>query len=104
MRRFGFASCLIGALAIGAPAQDDGGPSFSDPTRLKAGGAFVRTEEPGFAAPCLADVNGDGKKDLVVGQFAGGKMKVYPGDGKGSFGAGTWFKVAGKVAQVPGVW
>ena len=80
------------------------GPQFEAPVRVKGGESEVRVEAPGFAAPCLHDVDRDGKPDLVVGQFRGGKMKVYPGQGKGKFGAGKWLEADGAVAEVPGVW
>lgn len=68
------------------------------------GGEPVRVESPGYAAPCWADVNGDGHKDLLVGQFRGGKIKVYPGDGQGGLGEGEFLKAGNEVASVPGVW
>ncbi len=77
---------------------------FSEPVRLKAGEDYVRVEEPGWAAPCWYDVDRDGKKDLVVGQFHGGKMKVYRNLGDGKLAAGEWLRAGGKVAEVPGVW
>ena len=77
---------------------------FTAPVRLKDGEAFIRIEEPGYASPCWADVTGDGKKDLLVGQFAGGKIKIYPGLGNGKIGKGEWLEVDGKTAEVPGVW
>jgi len=77
---------------------------FADPVRLKAGGEFVRVEAPGYAAPCLFDLDRDGKLDLIVGQFNKGKLKVYNGKGDMKFGAGTWLKAGGKPAEVPGVW
>jgi FG-GAP-like repeat len=72
--------------------------------RLKAGGAAVRVEAPGYAAPCLADVDGDGKLDLLVGQFRQGKIQVFKGLGAGKFATGTWLQAEGKAAEVPGVW
>lgn len=80
------------------------GPQFEPPVRVRAGDAFVKTEEPGFACPALHDVDKDGKIDLVVGQFLDGKMKVYPGQAGGKFGAGDWLMAEGAVAEVPGVW
>ena len=77
---------------------------FERPVRLKGGDAFVRVESPGWAAPCLADIDGDGKKDLLVGQFNQGKIKVYKGLGGGRFAAGEWLKAEGGVAEIPGVW
>ena len=77
---------------------------FKSPVRLKGGDSFVRVESPGWAAPCLADTDGDGKKDLLVGQFNKGKIRVFKGQGGGRFAAGEWLKADGKVAEVPGVW
>ena len=71
---------------------------------MKAGDAFVKVEAPGYAAPCWHDVDGDGKGDLVVGQFNDGKLKVYRGLGGGKLAPGEWLKAGGQVAQVPGVW
>jgi hypothetical protein len=56
---------------------------FQPPTRLTAGGVPVRVDSPGYAAPCWADIDGDGKKDLLVGQFDGGMIRVYKNLGQG---------------------
>lgn len=80
------------------------GPSFAEPVQLTAGGAPIRVETPGYAAPCWRDMNGDGRKDLVVGQFKDGKMKVYENAGDGKLLAGEWLMAGGEPAQVPGVW
>lgn len=77
---------------------------FEPPVRLKAGGVPIRVESPGYAAPCWVDVDGDGKKDLVVGQFRQGKLKVYKNLGNGKFAEGVWLQAEGKLAEVPGVW
>ena len=77
---------------------------FAPPVRLKAGGVAVRVESPGYASPCLADVDGDGVLDLLVGQFNKGKIQVFKGLGGGRFAKGTWLQAEGKVAEVPGIW
>lgn len=92
---------LCSSLATAALPQ---GPSFHPPQRLAVGDAPIRVEEPGYACPSLFDVDRDGVADLVVGQFQGGKMHVYKGQGKGTFGKGDWIKADGNVAEVPGVW
>lgn len=87
------------AATIAAP-QDQ----FAPPVRLTAGGEPVKVEAPGYAAPCWADVTGDGKKDLLVGQFNGGKIRVFKNLGQGKLEAGKWLEAEGDVAEVPGVW
>jgi len=77
---------------------------FERPVRLKAGGVAVRVESPGYAAPCWADVDGDGKKDLLVGQFNKGKIRVFKNLGEGNLAGGVWLQAEGQVAEVPGVW
>ena len=77
---------------------------FEDPVRIEADGAPVSVESPGYAVPCWADVNGDGRKDLLVGLFSGGKIRVYSNLGDGKLAAGEWLEAEGEVAEVPGVW
>ena len=90
--------------ALAGSAGIAGAVEFEKPVRLQGGGEVVRVESPGYAAPCLADLDGDGTKDLLVGQFSKGKIKVYPGQGGMTFGEGKWLEAGGKVAEVPGVW
>jgi hypothetical protein len=60
--------------------------------------------EIGHAAPYFYDVDGDGKKDLVVGQFGGGKVRVYLNKGTSAeprFEGWTFLKAGGGDATVP---
>ena len=99
MRRLLLSTMFVGCgLALGNAAE------FQPPVRLQAEGAPVRVESPGYAAPCWADVDGDGKKDLLVGQFSGGKIRIYKNLGAGKLAAGEWLKAGSAVAEVPGVW
>jgi hypothetical protein len=77
---------------------------LADPVRLKAGTECVRVESPGWAAPCWFDVDRDGRKDLVVGQFHDGKMRLYRNLGDGKLAEGRWLEAGGEVAKVPGIW
>jgi hypothetical protein len=88
---------LCGA-AIGSAAE------FQPPVRLEANGTAVRVESPGYAAPCWADIDGDGKKDLLVGQFSQGKIRVYKNLGGNKLAAGAWLKADSIDAEIPGVW
>ena len=95
---------LLAALGLFCGPAVCGAAEFERPVRLKADGVAVRVESPGYAAPCWADVDGDGKKDLLVGQFNQGKIKVYKNLGDGQLAAGSWLEAGGTVAEVPGVW
>jgi hypothetical protein len=77
---------------------------FQAPVRMMADGVAVRVESPGYAAPCWADIDGDGKKDLLVGQFSKGNIRVFKNLGAEKLAAGEWLEAGGTVAEIPGVW
>ena len=95
---------LLSALLVGCGVAAATAADFHPPVRMQAGGAPVRVESPGWAAPCWADIDGDGQKDLLVGQFAGGKIRVHKNLGGGKLAAGDWLMAEGAIAEVPGVW
>ena len=69
-------SACLGLCCVGdASAQE-----FKDPVRLEADGQPIDTEV-GHAAPLLDDFDGDGLKDLLVGQFAGGLLWIFRNEG-----------------------
>ena len=57
----------------------------------------------GYAAPFYADFDGDGVKDLLVGQFNDGSCHVYKNIGtneKPQFAKPAWLKAGGDYAYV----
>lgn len=95
---------LFPLLLLGGGTAFSGAAEFQPPVRLKAGDAAVRVESPGYAAPCWADVDGDGRNELLVGQFSKGKIRVFKHQGGEKFAPGQWLEAEGKTAEVPGVW
>ena len=51
------------------PVNVPGAPQLSDPFLVMGGDKPVLTEKHGLAAPALWDWDGDGKRDLLVGEF-----------------------------------
>lgn len=91
-------------LAFGIHGPQEVGGVFAPPVRLDAGGVPLAVEDPGYAAPTWHDVDGDGRPELVVGQFAGGRIRVHRQVEAGRFAAGEWLRAGGEIAEVPGVW
>ena len=95
---------VLSAFVLGGSTAWCGAAEFQPPVRLKAGDAAVRVESPGYAAPCWADLDADGKKELLVGQFKKGQIRVFKHLGEEKFAPGEWLQAGGEVAEVPGVW
>ena len=72
-----------------------GAPLLRQPVRVDGTRYEIRMEEHGLAYPTLFDWNGDGKPDLLVGEFLTGqsRIKVYlnTGSKKNPRFTGEWF-------------
>ena len=75
---------------------------LATPVRLEVGGRPIVVG--GFASPYVGDIDGDGKHDLLVGQYRFGRMRVYRNVGSNArpeFKSFEWFKAGGHIAGVP---
>ena len=80
----------------------DGQLVFGAKQALRAGGKPIHVE--GDAGPLVADWDGDGVPDLLVGQFGEGKLRIYKNVGTASaprFDSFTWLKAGDKEARIP---
>lgn len=76
---------------------------LAEPIRLEAAGKPIDTEI-GHAAPFVCDFDGDGLKDLLVGQFGEGLLRIYRNEGTNSepkLAAGVKFKEGKEDGRVP---
>lgn len=77
---------------------------FEKPVRLKSANKFIDAADVGgHASPWLVDVDGDGKRDMVVGDFSG-KFRLFLNtgtNGKPVYRDGGFLKAGGVDAEVP---
>ena len=52
-------------------------PVFDAPVAIQANGTPINVGVGGNASPFVVDWNGDGKQDLLLGQYDGGKVRFY---------------------------
>jgi hypothetical protein len=78
--------------------------TFHAPTRLRAADGVIDSGAAwGHSGPWVEDVDGDGKRDLVVGDFSG-LFRVYRNEGtntKPSYQAAVNLQAGGADAKVP---
>jgi hypothetical protein len=92
---------LLGLMVPAAEAKGAGAADLAPPVVLKADGKPIDVEI-GHAAPFVGDI--DGKRQLLVGQFGEGRLRVYPLEGdkaKPKLGKFEWLKAGDGEARVP---
>ena len=96
---------IVSSLAAGVAVQasEPASRELEKPFRLETKDGFVDTDI-GHAAPWVIDFDGDGKRDLLVGQFGDGKLKIFRNvgtDAAPKLGAFAWFQAGGADGAVP---
>jgi hypothetical protein len=62
---------LLAAVAFAQPLQ------FDPPVAIEANGTPINVGTGGNASPYVVDWNGDGRQDLLLGQYSSGKVRFY---------------------------
>src|SRR5689334_21822648 len=103
-------SLLLATIATTQPSADTSAASMealdrelAPPVRIEAAGKPIDTAV-GHAAPFVGDFDGDGKSDLLVGQFGEGLLWIYRNEGTTKaprLAAGVKFKEGKDDGRVP---
>jgi len=98
---------LYAALLLAAPpaekAKTPVSGDLAPPVKILASGKPINVDI-GHAAPCVADLKGDGTLALLVGQFGDGKVRVYRNTGSKNqprFDKFEWLQAGGADCKVP---
>ena len=98
-RQFLAGAFFVSFACIGAPVSNE----LQSPVRILADGKPIDVDI-GHAAPLTTDFDGDGRFDLLVGQFGDGKLRIYRNVGSNhepKFASFVWFKAGGSDGKVP---
>lgn len=91
----------FGLLALAPPALSD---ELLPPVPVLVDGRPLDVERQGHAAPFVGDLDGDGKRHLLVGQFDDGRLRIYRNRGTNTrprFDSFTWFEAGRQIGRVP---
>lgn len=91
---------LMGVAPAGA---SEAARELEPPVRIEAAGKPIDTDV-GHAAPFVGDFDGDGKADLLVGQFGEGLLWIYRNEGTSAqprLAAGAKFQEGRDDGRVP---
>jgi hypothetical protein len=99
-----FVTLLAALAALGAPSPAaDWHTSLNAPFVVRNGEKAINVDV-GHAAPLLVDLDGDNKRDLLVGQFGQGKLLLYHNEGSEAeprFTSRGFVQAGGKDMSVP---
>lgn len=102
IRCFGLALAGFAGSVVSAFEKLDS--DLQGPVKVVASGRPIDVEREGHAAPFFADFDGDGKRDLLVGQYSEGNVRVYRNlgaDDEPAFESFAFVRADDVLASVP---
>jgi FG-GAP-like repeat len=96
-------SVLGTLLVLSGPAMGESN-ELRPPVPITVEGELLDVGRDGHSAPFVGDIDGDGKRDLLVGQYDEGRLRVYRNRGDNSrprFQNYIGFEADGKPGRVP---
>jgi hypothetical protein len=93
--------CMVVLIAAANAAADE---PLHSPVHILTAGKPLDVQREGHAAPFVGDFDGDGSRDLLVGQYHAGRLRIYRNAGTNAaplFEDFTWLKAASEPASVP---
>jgi len=94
---------LASLLAASAPTAEVA-RDLQLPVHIQAGDQPLDVQRDGHSAPFAGDFDGDGVRDLLVGQYEQGRLRIYRNLGTNAeprFDAHTWLSAGGQTGRVP---
>jgi hypothetical protein len=95
---------LLGSLLMPSPPAGGESNELRPPVPVLAAGQPLDVGRDGHSAPFVGDLDGDGQRDLLVGQYHEGRLRVYRNLGDNQrprFDDFTWFEADGQPGRVP---
>src|SRR5262245_31351668 len=97
-------AAALPALVLAPPLTAAERSELAPPFKVLVAGQPLDVGGVGYAAPFVGDFDGDGINDLLVGQFADGKLRIYRNvrtNARPKFEAFTWFLDGKPEGRVP---
>lgn len=79
-------------------------PELAAPEHVLASGEPIDVKRTGHSAPFFGDIDGDGLKDLIVGEYFEGRVRVFKNQGtpgNPQFSNFEWISTESGNAKVP---
>ena len=98
-----FHGIVVAGLLVAAPGPEVAA-DLQLPVPIRAGGRPLDVERDGHSAPFAGDIDGDGVRDLLVGQYEQGRLRIYRNLGTNAeprFETHAWLTAGGQMGRVP---